>query len=90
MTFEIEAFGSVCELKAFLINGKEADSVAFVDKYDHSPETGDDYGCGDMRADVKAPNTWALERYGITPDEFKTIAEAVAEKVSWGCCGLCI
>lgn len=90
MKFKTEVYGSLCSLSLFEINGMDADEDEFVNKFDHSRETAPDYGCGDMRADIRIPSDAILEKYGITVDEFTVIAEDVAEKVSFGRCGWCI
>lgn len=90
MEYKAEVFSALCSLAEFMINGIAADEYDFVDKYDHSPETAEDYACGNMQADIKAATDEVLEKYDITADEYATIAADVAEKVSFGCCGLCV
>ena len=90
MTFEIEVYDALCVLKLFEINGMDADENDFVDKYDHSPDVAEDYGCGDMIADIIPATEVILEKYSITLQEYTKIAEKVSEKVSFGPCGWCI
>lgn len=90
MEYKAEVYGALCSLSTFVINGVDADEDDFVDKYDHSPETAEDYACGDMQADIKPLADEVLKKYNITTDEYQTIAEDVSEKVSFGCCGLCV
>ena len=87
--YKIKAFLTRCSLETFVINGIQADENDFVDKYDHSPETAEDYGCGDMRADIKPASSKILEKYKIDVDEYEKIAKEVAEKVSFGYCHWC-
>ena len=90
MEYKAEVYSALCSLAKFTINGVDADEDDFVDNYDHSPETAEDYGCGDMRADIKADTDVVLKKYGITADEYATIAADVSDKVSFGCCGWCV
>jgi len=90
MEYKIKAYDALCSLDGFIINGIEADEDDFVDKYDHSPETAEDYACGDMQADIISATSDVLEKYKITVDEYAEIAGKVAEEVSFGCCGECV
>jgi len=90
MTLEIEVYDALCALSVFRINGREAEEGDFVNKYDHSPETAEDYGCGDMKADIIPPTEEILTKYGISEGEYHEIAAKVAEKVSFGECGWCV
>lgn len=90
MKYEIEVYSALCSLSEFMINGISAHEDDFVDKFDHSPETAEDYACGDMRADIKPATEKILNKYKITLNEYNTIAEDVAEKVSFGSCGWCV
>ena len=90
MKLEIEVYSALCSLSIFKINDIEAEEEDFVYKYDHSPETSEDYSCGDMRADIKIPTDDILEKYKINLTEYNEIAFKVAEKVSFGCCGWCV
>ncbi len=90
MKYKAKVFKAVCSLAEFTINGITADEDDFVNKFDHSPETAQDYGCGDMRADIKTISDDVLKKYGITADEYATIAADVSRKVSFGCCGWCV
>ena len=90
MKLEIEVYEALCSLSTFIINRVEAEEDEFVDKYDHNPEDAEDYGCGNMEADIIAPTKEVLERYNISPEEHEEIAGKVAELVSFGSCGWCI
>ncbi len=89
MEYKAEVYGALCSLSEFTINGIDADEDDFVDQYDQSPETAEKYGCGNMRADIIPATDEVLKKYGITADEYATIAADVAKKVSCGCCGRC-
>lgn len=90
MKLEIKVYSALCSLKTFVINGIDADENDFVNKYDHSPETAEDYACGDMQADIIDSTNEILEKYNINQEEYEDIAEKVSELVSFGCCGWCV
>ena len=90
MECKIEVYEAMCSLSTFEINGIDADEDDFVDKYDHSSYAAEDHACEDMRADLNTATDEVLQKYKITLDEYNAIAENVAGKVSFGCCGLCI
>lgn len=90
MEYKANVFSCLCSRECFEINGARADEDDFVDKYDHSPESAEDYACGDMQADVKPATSDILTKYGITLDEYNTIANDISEKLSFGACGWCV
>lgn len=90
MRLEIEVFGALCSLSLFEVNGIDAEEEDFVDKYDHAPEGAEEYGCGNMKADVIKVTDEILDKYRISSEEYYEIAEQVAEKVSFGHCGWCV
>ena len=90
MSHEI-TFGSyLCYTPTFIINGVDADADDFGDKYDHDPENAEDYACGDMRFDMKPPTADVLAKYSIDDLEYWTIANKLAEGLSFGSCGWCV
>jgi len=89
-TYRVKSYGALCSLEEFSINDIPADEEDFVDKYDHSPDTAEDYGCGDMKADVIPATEEVRRKYSITEEEYLKIAEEVAEQVSFGNCGWCV
>lgn len=90
MEYVAKAYGALCHMAIFEINGVQADEDDFVEKYDRDPFAAEDYACGDMRAEPIPPTQAVLEKYGITEAEFSTIAEDVADKLSFGACGWCV
>lgn len=90
MKYKAKAYGALCELSEFEINKIEAEKEDFVDQYDHSPETAEEYGCGDMQADIIPSTKEVLEKYNITENEYQVIAKDIAEKLSFGSCGWCV
>ena len=87
--YEAVAFDSLCSLKTFSVNGVEAHVEDFVEQHDYDPEHAYEGGCGNMQADVIPATERVLKEYGITLEEHTTIAEDIAEKLSFGRCDLC-
>lgn len=90
MKLEIKVYGAMCGLKLFRINGIDADEQDFVDKFDHSPDTAEDYGCGNMLAEIIEPTDGVLKYYAISKKEYYVIAEKVSAELSFGPCGWCV
>ena len=56
LDYHIDSMGALCSLSTdSRINHKRLDEEDFVNKYDHNPGIAEEYGCGDMREDVKEP-----------------------------------
>lgn len=89
MDLELKFGAYLCYTPVFRINGKSATSDDFGEKYDRSPETAEDYACGNMRFTRIPPTETVLAKYGITPEEYAEIASQLEEGLSFGCCGLC-
>jgi hypothetical protein len=89
MEYIAEAFDALCSLKEFTVNGISADTDDFIVQCDMDTGGADDYCCGNMQGTPIPAKTDILGKYGITLDEYNVIAEDVAEKVSFGCCGWC-
>ncbi len=87
---EMEVYSALCALKVFRVNGIEADYDDFGDKYDQSPETAEDYACGDMTFTPKMPTQEVLDKYKITLEQYTEIADELASKLSFGACGWCV
>lgn len=90
MKLKCKAFSSLCSLEEFEINDIKSDSKDFGENYDHSHETADDYGCGDMRFDRKEPTEEILKKYKINKKEYDKICCKLEEELSFGRCGWCI
>ena len=90
MKVEIESYEALCGLRLFKINEIEADEYAFVEKSDHNPSEAEDYGCGNMQAEIIASTKEILDKYNITEKEFQEIAEKVSEELSFGQCDWCV
>ncbi len=90
MEYVADVFGCLCALEKFVVNGVEASENEFVTQGDEGSDYAEDYACGNMQASPIVPEQKTLDKYEITLDEFKVIAEDVAEKLSFGCCGWCV
>lgn len=79
---------SPCELRTFMINGKEA----YKEDFGTIDLTSDgEYGCAFCKfTPSRHPDDGVLERYGITLKEFINIGDRLAEKLSFANCGMCI
>ena len=90
MKLELEFGTALCYAPTFKINGIKADSNDFGEKYDRSPETAEDYACGDMQFTRVPPKPEVLERYGITEAEYALVAYQLESGLSFGRCGWCV
>lgn len=90
MNYQIEVFSAFCETETFTVNGIDGDSSDFGDKFDHDPESAEEYACGDMRFSPIPPTAEVLLKYGIDELEYWTIANSLAERLSFGSCGWCV
>ncbi len=90
MSHEITFGTSLCYTPVFVINGIDADSDDFGEKYDHASDNAEDYACGDMRFDMKEPSASVLEKYSIDELEYWTIANKLQDGLSFGACGWCV
>jgi hypothetical protein len=90
MKLELEFGTAFCYTPTFAINGIRADKYDFGEKYDRSPETAGDYGCGDMRFTRITATPEVLEKYGITAPEYELIAGQLEVGLSFGSCGWCV
>jgi len=90
MQLEIKSMGSLCALKTFTIKGMDGEYSDFGTKRDESPETAEDYGCGDMKFTSKPATEKVLSKYNISLEEYQTICEKLDEALSFGECGWCV
>lgn len=89
MDLKLEIGHALCYTPTFTINGVDAGWEDFGEKYDRSPETAEDYCCGDMQFTRKPATLEVLSRYGITVEEYSEIASKLEAGLSWGSCGWC-
>ena len=90
MELELEFGTALCYTPTFTINGIAADSDDFGEKYDRSPETAEDYACGDMQFTGVPPKPEVLEKYGITEAEYALVVGRLEAGLSFGSCGWCV
>lgn len=90
MELELTFGDAFCYTPTFKINGIDADESDFGDRYDRSPESADDYACGDMRFTRVDSRPEVLAKYGITEAEYALIAGQLEDGLSFGSCGLCV
>ena len=90
MQIEFKVFGALCAMETFIVNGVQADEDDFGSKQDESPETAEDYACGDMRFTRKPSTPDVLSKYSITEKEYADVCEKLEDGLSFGCCGLCV
>lgn len=89
MKLEIKVMSALCSLSIFNINGIEADYDDFGNKYDSSPDTADDYCCGNMEFFICEAQKEILDKYKINTDEYYEIAHRLKELLSFGSCCWC-
>lgn len=89
MKMECSVYNALCEMEIFVINGKNANSDDFGEKFDHNEAKAEDYCCGDMRFDRKKSNKAVLKKYKITEKEYSKVCDMLEDKLSFGCCGWC-
>ena len=89
MAHIIEVYGALCSTSAFVINDINADYKDFGEKGDTDPANARDYGCGNMTFETKQPTKDVLAKYEIDEMEYWTIANTLAEKLSFGSCAWC-
>lgn len=84
-------YGDMCELNPDChINGEPLDYNDFVRKYDHDKAHAQEFGCRDMRCDIKQPSGDVLNKYCITVEEYQTIAFEISEALKFGACDACV
>lgn len=90
MRLELTFCGSLCTTDEFRINGGPADHRDFGDSYDRSPETAEEYGCGDRRFERQPSTPTLLAQYNITEAEYSEICDRLEAGLSFGRCGWCV
>lgn len=90
MKLELQIGNALCYAPVFNINDIEADTLDFVEQYDRSPETAEDYACGDMQATPILATQEVLDKYRITVPEYNLIADQLSAGLSFGGCGWCV
>lgn len=89
--YDIKVSKWFCRCPVFTIRGHEADERDFGEgedmdmDFDSRPQR----GCGNKVFVVKPATQKALDKYGITVDEYNEIASVLAEGLLFGECTLC-
>ena len=90
MNLVCKPYTALCRLEVFTINGIKANYEDFGTKEDRSPETAEEYGCGNMRF-ISFPSTLeVLQKYSITEKDYQDVCEILEDKLSFRECGWCI
>lgn len=91
LDYLIEPIGALCYLSsASHINHKRIEESDFVNKYDHDSANAQEYGCGNMQADVLDSTPEVLAKYGIDEDEYQILSFEISRAISFGPCGWCV
>lgn len=92
MNVKIKPFNALpCKTKVFTINGIDADTDYFGYSEDTDSGNAEPYGCGCMefiRDDDRMKE--AMEKYGITANEFYEVQDMLVSELYVGSCGWCI
>ncbi len=93
MQLDAETGRALCYMAKFTINGIEADEDDFGRGFDASPDTAEDYGCGDRvwrRWGKDLRQVDVCTKYGITEAEADEVCDRLEESLSFGSCGWCV
>jgi hypothetical protein len=85
----LEIFGALCSTRVFTINGIAAAYDDFGEKYDRSPDTAEEYGCGNMQFTGIPSTPEVLAKYGIDQETYDSVVEQL-DGLSFGSCGWCV
>lgn len=92
MNVEIKPFSALpCCTKVFTINGIDADTGYFGHSEDTDRDNAAPYGCGcrEFIRDDDRMNK-AMEKYGITANEFYEVQDMLVSELYVGGCGCCV
>lgn len=90
MELKLEFGEAYCYTPAFEINGILANPDDFGDQRDESPDTAEEFGCGDMQFKAKEYTQKVSDKYKITIPEYNFVASQLEVGLSFGACGYCI
>ena len=90
MKLEVKAYGALCSLSTFEINGIKAEADDFGDQEDEDKENAEDYGCGNMKFRRNTSTEKTLEKYNISRDEYAEVCDRLEDLLSFGQCGWCV
>lgn len=89
MKLELKFGTCYCCTTTFIINGIEAYSWDFGDKFDDDPYNAPEYGCGNMKFHPYEPIPEIMEKYNITEKEWNEICDKLDKGLSFGGCAWC-
>lgn len=72
------------------INWVSIDSNDFWDQYDDDIDNAEPYWCWNMIFKWREAIESILNKYNITKDEYLDIVSELENKLSFGCCSLCV
>ena len=88
--FSIAGCEWYCRPSSFTVKGKSADENDFGEQYDRDLSNVERWSCADMHFTPKPAIDAVLKKYSLTVGEYNEICEALEEKLSFGCCSLCV
>jgi hypothetical protein len=88
--YKLEIYGALCAAKSFAIKGTDADTDEFGEGSDESPDTAEDYACGNRRWRGRMPTSEVLTKYSITVEEYAIIVTDLENRLSFGLCVWCV
>jgi hypothetical protein len=90
MQIELDILTAYCATNQFTINGVCANESDFGSSYDASPETAEDYACGNRVFERHDPTAEVLAKYAINEAEYGIVAAMLEAQLSFGKCGWCV
>ena len=89
MNLKLETGQYYCYVTGTL-NGRDVDQRDFITQKDMDPKhRSNEWCCGNMKGTPKEPSQAICDRFAISPEEFRQVAEDIAERVSFGKCCWC-
>ncbi len=89
MKLELEFGSALCYCPLFRINGIDAEERDFGSGSDESPDTAEDYCCGNRVFRGMPSTPELLSKYKITEAEYKEVVSQLEKGLSFGRCGWC-
>jgi hypothetical protein len=87
--FQVRVSKWGCDNRDMIIKGQVANVDEFGSGDDTDPGNKPEYGCGDHKFVCHEPTDEILSKYGISEDEYRTIAATLEKMLSFGRCRLC-
>ena len=90
MKLDYKVYDALCSMEKFIINGNDAESDDFGEKYDRNPDEAEEYACANMRF-TRIPSTdKVLRKYNISEKEYSEVCDILENELSFGNCGCCV